>query len=118
MVNASELDGTATALFCDQGLDVSSNIFAWHSSATGLFIDCAAHDSLFDEITLPAYAANNRQASASTFFVDLISGDFHLSANSPAKAGGQPRVVDVDLDGNPRPVPAGTRPDIGAYESP
>ncbi len=52
-------------------------------------------------------------------FVHAGLGNYRLADDSPAisagKAGGAP---DADLDGNPRPGPAGSRPDMGAYENP
>ena len=52
-------------------------------------------------------------------FVDPGSGDYHLADTSPAigagKADGAPST---DIEGNPRPNPAGSKPDMGAYEHP
>lgn len=52
-------------------------------------------------------------------FVDSAAGDFHLTANSPARDAGDPAAPEMpstDFDGNPRPDQAGTNPDIGAFE--
>jgi hypothetical protein len=52
-------------------------------------------------------------------FVDSASGDFHLTADSPAINAGDPAAPDMpstDFDGNPRPDEPGTNPDIGAFE--
>ena len=45
--------------------------------------------------------------------------DYHLSAYSPCIGAGimTQDVPDTDIEGNPRPNPAGSNPDIGAYES-
>lgn len=118
VANFSGVDGTATPLFCDAGIDVSSNIFAWHSSATTPLTGCAAHDSLFDELVPANQVGANHQANAATIFRELGGKDLHLSSTSPALEQGQLGLVDSDIEGNPRPSPAGTRPDIGAYESP
>lgn len=118
VVNFSGVDATATTLSCDSSIDVSSNIFAWHSSATMTTPGCAPHDSLFDEFAPTNQIGNNKQAKASMFFVDLNGKDLHLSAASPAKGLGQPGLVDVDLEGKPRPDPPASRPDVGAYEAP
>ncbi|SVA80415.1 uncharacterized protein METZ01_LOCUS133269, partial [marine metagenome] len=59
-------------------------------------------------------------------FVDTANGDYHLSDLSPAIGAGTASITidnvtytdpGNDLDGNPRPNPAGTLPDMGAYES-
>ncbi|MCX7919541.1 MAG: right-handed parallel beta-helix repeat-containing protein [bacterium] len=44
------------------------------------------------------------------------TGDFHLQTNSPALYRGINLGIPNDFDGNPRPRPIGTSPDIGAYE--
>jgi len=118
VVNFSGLDGTATNMSCDVGLDVSSSIFAWHSSGTPPLVGCTAHDSLFDELVPAAQIGSNHQANAAAMFVDFNGKDLHLSAASPARALGVAGIVDVDLEGKPRPNPAGSRPDAGAYEAP
>ncbi|RKZ29214.1 hypothetical protein DRQ36_09115 [bacterium] len=53
------------------------------------------------------------------FFIDPIAEDFHLSDSSAAIGAGDTfRVPDHDLDGNPRPNPLGSMPDLGCYENP
>lgn len=118
MVNFSGIDGTAVILTCNAGVDVSSNIFAWHSSASVAIEGCAPHHSLFDAFAATSVVGANRQADVATFFVDLDGRDLHLSATSPARELGEQGVVDVDIDDAPRPSPAGSAPDVGAYERP
>ncbi|NQV37004.1 MAG: right-handed parallel beta-helix repeat-containing protein, partial [Candidatus Marinimicrobia bacterium] len=51
-------------------------------------------------------------------FTNATSGDFRLSDYSPAiGAGTMTNALDTDLEGNPRPNPAGSNPDMGAYEN-
>lgn len=118
LVNFSGIDDTANVIGCNPGVDVSSNIFAWHSSDQQGVGGCVIHDSLFDTFVPANLVGANRQADAATFFVDLNGRDLHLAPTSPARGIGQPGIVDVDIDGAVRPQPAGTRPDIGAYEAP
>jgi hypothetical protein len=51
-------------------------------------------------------------------FVNAGLGNYHLANGSPAinvgKAAGAPPT---DIEGNPRPSPAGSHPDMGAYEN-
>ena len=58
--------------------------------------------------------------------MDPDSGDYHLSDLSPAISGGIDSlqidstwyvVPSTDIEGNPRPNPVGTLPDMGAYEN-
>ncbi len=57
--------------------------------------------------------------SAAPRLVDPAGGDFHLQLGSPAIDAGDPDgdLPDLDRDGNSRPLPAGGRTDVGAYES-
>jgi len=59
-------------------------------------------------------------------FVDTANGDYHLSDLSPVISAGTDSIEitgtwyyapTTDIEGNPRPNPAGTSPDMGAYES-
>ena len=50
-------------------------------------------------------------------FVDASNGKFRLSNISPAIGSGTTTgAPSTDIDGNPRPYPSGTNPDMGAYE--
>ena len=57
-------------------------------------------------------------------FVNVITtgdeeSDYHLKNSSPAIGAGIatfPNPLSTDIEGNPRPNPAGSNPDIGAYE--
>jgi len=52
-------------------------------------------------------------------FVDAENGNYHLSDYSPAiGAGTTTGAPTTDIEANPRPNPAGTNPDMGAYENP
>ncbi|MBE0572834.1 MAG: T9SS type A sorting domain-containing protein [Ignavibacteriaceae bacterium] len=59
-------------------------------------------------------------------FADILNNDFHLQESSPCIAAGIDSIQiggfwyycpSTDIEGNPRPDPVGTTPDIGAYES-
>jgi hypothetical protein len=50
-------------------------------------------------------------------FVDMAAGDFHLGDYSPCIGAADPtNPPPFDIDGDPRPNPPGSNPDIGAYE--
>jgi len=51
---------------------------------------------------------------ADPLFININTGDYQLSSESPAINAGRKLGYTLDLDNNP--VPAGTSPDIGAYE--
>ena len=48
-------------------------------------------------------------------FVDLAGGDLHILPGPVAGAGADMGIT-TDIDGDSRPSPAGTAPDIGADE--
>jgi hypothetical protein len=51
------------------------------------------------------------------YFADRPGGDYHISGGSLIAGAGEDVGVEADLDGDPRPLPAGTRPDLGADET-
>jgi len=72
------------------------------------------------------------QLNSDPGFVDLANGDYRLSDSSPSLGTGtseyefqiyshQPKIYlevpTTDINGSPRPNPAGSNPDMGAYES-
>jgi hypothetical protein len=104
------------AISCGATDLVSNNLFAWDSFAPAP--NCVLRHNLFPSFANPVVGEGNVYADVSTLFADYAAGDFHLSATSAARGAGEARPdVVVDLDGNPRPAPVGTSPDIGAYEA-
>nr|HEX4318028.1 choice-of-anchor Q domain-containing protein [Kofleriaceae bacterium] len=114
--NTSGVVFSAGTLQCDDSIEVSSNIFAWGTTVPPT---CFTTYSLFDANVMQQ-GSGNQSADGSTFFVSPDSGDFHLGSNSPAKGAADPSQTSttIDFDGNPRPNPAGSVPDIGAFEAP
>ena len=56
--------------------------------------------------------------SSHPMFVNPETGDYHLHDYSPCiGAGTTEEAVDSDIEGNPRPNPGGSNPDMGAYEN-
>lgn len=121
-VNTAAVSADGAALACDATVDATSNIFAYGSMHPNAYSPtCPTRYSLYDTVALAQYTTGqgDRVGDATTFFKDAAHGDYHLAANSPALMSGEPGLaVSEDLDGNPRPSPSGTPPDIGAFESP
>jgi hypothetical protein len=117
IVNRSPVVGSAYAVWCGDGLDVNSNIFAYNSTMP---IPCVTRNSLFDSAGAQEVSrgAGNRSADSALFFKDRQAGDFHLAPGSPAIGFGEPGLTAIDIEGNARPMPVGTMPDVGAYEAP
>jgi hypothetical protein len=117
VVNRSPLIGNAYAIWCGDKSNMSNNIIAYNSASP---VVCVTRNSLFDtagaqEVTR---GVGNRSGDSSTFFKDRQEGDFHLAPDSPAIGFGEPGLTATDLEGKARPMPAGTLPDVGAYEAP
>lgn len=121
-VNISGIDSDGVALFCDNTPDVANNIFAYRSQhpmgGPGDPMPCRARFSLFDTVAVPEHRSGegNRISEFALIFANASSKDFHLAPTSNAKEGAQPNIVDIDLEGAPRPRPAGTNPDMGCFE--
>lgn len=117
IVNTSSVTGSGYAVWCQEGADLTSNIIAYNSTSP---VSCVTRYSLFDAAGAQEVnrGVGNRSADIVTFFEDRQAGDFHLAPNSPALGFGEPVLVTVDRDGNARPMPAGSLPDVGAYEAP
>lgn len=117
--NTSDLIADGRALYCDNSVTVSSNIFAWGSSAPHGPSSCVAINSLYDAANTQTMGASSFKADGATFFVSKSTKNFHLAAGSPAVGKAQAGLsTTVDFDGNPRPAPMGSVPDVGAYEAP
>lgn len=104
---------SATTINCT-GIELSNNIIAAKSSIP-FSSGCSARQTLFDAEAGTQPGDNNITADGATFFVNSVTGDFHLAADSPAKEMGEGGLVIVDLEGTPRPA---ANPDVGAFEAP
>lgn len=106
-----------TAINCSSVARPKGNLFAWDSirPAPG----CALEYSLLPVFAEPIPGQGNSLVDMESVFVNYSIGDYHLSSNSPAKGSGDPKsTLSIDIEGNPRPNPAGSAPDIGAFEAP
>jgi len=56
---------------------------------------------------------------ANPLFTDETNGDYHLTVSSPCIGTGimASSVPETDIEGNPRPNPTDSNPDMGAYEN-
>jgi hypothetical protein len=121
VVNTSTVVSDGVAIYCDSTLDVSSNIFAYGSMHPHGGSACKGKYSLYDTIALGEQTAGegNKVVDGAMIFANKAGRDFHLAATSAARGAGQPNTgVTTDFDGKRRPDPAGTDPDMGAFEAP
>lgn len=121
-VNTTAAPSDGVALSCNSPLQVSSNVFAYESMHPVAYGQgCEVRYSLFDSVALPeaTMGVGRKAGDSATFFVDKAGKDYHLAAHSPALGAAEPGVgVTDDFDGKARPAPAGSVPDMGAFEAP
>ena len=89
----------------------TNSLFITHSNIEGgeVAID-------FNDIGIIDWYESN--ITANPAFKDSDADDFHLSVFSPCiGAADSAYALPNDIDGNPRPQPSGSNPDIGCYES-
>lgn len=120
VVNTTAVASDGAAMFCDPSVIATSNIFAYNSGHPITGQGCAPKYSIFDEVSTTSAGPGNQVTNIDAIFVDRAGGDYHLSANSVARGGAEPglTMVKTDFEGNPRPAPAGSTADCGAFEAP
>ncbi len=64
----------------------------------------------------PGLAGGGHDLHGPPVFADRAGGDFHIHTVSPMAGRGVDVGIGVDFEGEERPLPVGTRPDIGADE--
>ena len=122
ITNASSdyIDILNTIVYGNQGLQMLVNL---SSNEYGVNV----HTSLFQnglegvilwDGNLGVLNWGEENMDSNPIFIDPHNNNYHLSDFSPAIGSGQSeRAPITDLENNPRPNPAGTNPDMGAYES-
>jgi parallel beta-helix repeat protein len=93
------------------------NLILWGNAPNQVFTELGSAVTLtFSDVMGGHPGAGN--INADPLFVSPASGDFHITAPSPCVGAGTsgPSVPTVDFDGDPRPSPTGSNPDIGADE--
>ena len=109
--------GPGLTILMDSPITVSHNDFFWNigGNITGSYpIEIGVEDT----VNLngdPCDVYNN--IFLDPLFVDLANGNLHLQNSSPCISAAEASDVTEDFDGNPRPNPDDTQPDMGAFES-
>jgi hypothetical protein len=120
LINTTAVPSDGAALSCDNTVEVTSNVFAYNSGHPITGQGCTTRFSIFDDVSVTSAGTGNQVTGIDTIFVNRAAGDFHLAPTSIAREGAEPGqvMVKVDFEGNPRPNPAGTNSDSGAFEAP
>jgi len=116
--NINPYGGSCYGIYVNSG-DPSISYSCFWKNGTGNFYNC--NEWIGNNVTINSNGDscdvyNNIQLSPS--FFDLENGDFHLSDYSRCiGAGTSDGTMETDIEGNPRPNPSGSNPDLGAFES-
>jgi len=103
----------------DDSFPTVLNTILWADSPDEIYVDASSEINItYSDIQggLPG----DGNINVDPLFVDVVGGDYHLNDYSPCIGAGimTPDVPNTDIEGNPRPNPPGSNPDIGAYENP
>jgi len=76
------------------------------------------YNGFYDNVApyAPGLSGGAHDVSGDPRFADRTGGDYHIGPGSAGAGWGTDAGVNSDIDGNSRPAPAGTAPDMGAYE--
>ena len=97
---------------------VVTNTIIWGNSEEDYFVDISGMITATNSnIGGGVFGSDN--IDTDPLFIDSENGDFRLGNHSPViGAGTLTNAPLLDIEGNPRPTPEGTNPDMGAYENP
>jgi hypothetical protein len=123
MINASPIltnvtisNNSGHGLYSDDSNPGLVNCILWNNSPQEIYLDGGAPIITYSDIQGGYEGEGN--IDEDPLFVDAENGDYHLSNSSPCiGAGTLDGAPDTDMDGNPRPNPEGSNPDMGAYEN-
>jgi hypothetical protein len=95
-----------------------TNSIIWGSGPEEIFVDSYSSNVNITYSTIRGGWPGDGNIDLYPIFVDHINDDFHLTNFSPCiNAGKVEGAPGDDLDGNLRPIPYGSNPDMGAYEN-
>ncbi|MBM4778840.1 MAG: hypothetical protein GQE15_14140 [Archangiaceae bacterium] len=94
---------------------LANNLF-FTQGTTSLYLD-EGSSTLTTQTAINMLTGANGNLVGNPQFVNAGNGNFSLQNSSPARgAGGNAGAPTVDVTGGPRPLPAGSNPDMGCYE--
>lgn len=114
-------DGGGVSFYSDHTPAPTLNIFnevIWNNIPQGILeLGTGTVEVTYSDIQDGLLGLGN--INTDPLFVDAAGGDYHLRDSSPCIEAGTmtPDVPDADIEGNPRPNPPGSNPDMGAYEN-
>ncbi len=100
------------------------NCILWNDSSAEIYLENSSIDIVYSDIQGGWEGGGN--IDVDPLFINPDEGDFHLQDTSPCIGAGIDEIEIAgtwyyvplfDIEGNPRPDPAGSMPDMGAYEN-
>lgn len=107
--------GTTPAIHCMNSPNLKmASLISYGHATNGIEATCDVSYSVLDA----GYAGpGTNNITTNPMFIAPQTGNYHLSPNSPVRGMGDPgSVMNHDVDGEPRPRPAGSNADPGADE--
>jgi hypothetical protein len=76
------------------------------------------YNGFYDNVAdyAPGLSSGLYDSYRNPLFAGRSTGDYHILGCSPVADMGAPIGIDIDIDGDPRPLPTGSQPDLGADE--
>lgn len=116
VVNVTGVVSEGRAMDCDSGIRVENNIFA-HRSTAPHPSGCVPRFSLYDDAYPLPVGEGNQATPFDMMFEEPTMWDFRPTPISPAREMSEAgATIAIDHAGTSRPLPVGTRPDVGALE--
>ncbi|MGY8817741.1 MAG: choice-of-anchor Q domain-containing protein, partial [Pseudomonadales bacterium] len=114
--NSASQGGSSLYSRADASITVKNSII-WSNDNSEIVTETGGSASITYSSIHESYTGTGN-IDSDPLFVDAINRDYRLSDYSPAiGAGTDAGAPTTDIEGNPRPNPAGSNPDMGAYES-
>jgi hypothetical protein len=108
-------------IYCGENSEVTVvNSIIWGNSWKSIYVESTSSLGIAYSDVQDSWQGGKGNMHAEPRFVDSDNGDYHLSDNSPCIGAGIMTldVPETDIEGNPRPNPPDSNPDMGAYENP
>lgn len=115
-ISANSASTEGGAIYCDSSFPTITNCIFWANSPDELYI--GSGDPTVTYSTIEGSWEGKGNIDLNPVFVDPENDDYHIKNYSPCIGSGTfTGAPDNDIEGNPRPNPPCSNPDMGAYEN-
>jgi len=112
-------------IYCSSSSSILLNCILWSDTPEEIYLEESPIDVVYSNIQGGWEGEGN--IDSNPLFVNPDEDDYHLQNNSPCIGAGIDEIEinenwyyapDIDIEGNQRPNPTGSMPEMGAYENP